>query len=57
MKLTKPIIITGMHRSGTTLIVKLLENNGVYFGSYKDSNKESIFFQLLILSHHNFRAD
>ena len=25
MKLTKPIIITGMHRSGTTLLVKLLE--------------------------------
>ena len=47
MNLTKPIIITGMHRSGTTLIVKLLENNGVYFGSYQDSNKESIFFQRL----------
>ena len=45
MKRTKPIIITGMHRSGTTLIVKLLENNGVYFGSYQDSNKESVFFQ------------
>ncbi|MAZ61358.1 MAG: hypothetical protein CMG50_04185 [Candidatus Marinimicrobia bacterium] len=47
MNLARPIIITGMHRSGTTLIVKLLENNGVYFGSYQDSNKESIFFQRL----------
>ena len=45
MRLTKPIIITGMHRSGTTLIVKLLEKNGVFLGSIKDENKESIFFQ------------
>ena len=45
MRLRKPIIITGMHRSGTTLIVKLLEKNGVFLGSIKDENKESIFFQ------------
>ena len=45
MKLTKPIIITGMHRSGTTLLVKLLEKNGVFLGSIQDINKESIFFQ------------
>ena len=45
MRLTKPIVITGMHRSGTTLIVKLLEKNGVFLGSIKDENKESIFFQ------------
>ena len=45
MRLTKPIIITGMHRSGTTLLVNLLEKNGVFLGSIQDVNKESIFFQ------------
>ena len=40
-----PILITGMHRSGTTLLVKLLMKLG-YFPGYKlDNNLESIFFQ------------
>lgn len=47
MILRKPILITGMHRSGTTFLVELLENNGIFFGSYQDINKESIFFQRL----------
>ena len=45
MKLTKPLIVTGMHRSGTTLLVQLLEKNGIFFGAHQDENKESIFFQ------------
>jgi len=39
-----PIIITGMHRSGTTLLSKILEDNGVFMGKYKESNNESKFF-------------
>ena len=40
-----PIIITGMHRSGTSLLSKILMNQGVFMGSKLDSNSESIFFQ------------
>lgn len=39
-----PVIITGMHRSGTTLVSKLLEEHGVFFGVNKDINNESTFF-------------
>ena len=39
-----PIIITGMHRSGTTLLSKILEKNGVFIGRYKEINNESKFF-------------
>ena len=39
-----PIIITGMHRSGTTLLSKILEKNGVFMGRYKEINNESKFF-------------
>jgi len=45
MKSMRPLFITGMHRSGTTLLVKLLEKNGIFLGSKQDVNKESIFFQ------------
>ena len=39
-----PVIIVGMHRSGTTMISKLLENLGLYVGDEKEINNESIFF-------------
>lgn len=39
-----PIIIIGMHRSGTTMLAKILEAMGVYQGSLKDENNESIYF-------------
>ena len=39
-----PIIITGMHRSGTKLLSELLETNNVFMGKYKESNNESKFF-------------
>ena len=39
-----PIIIIGMHRSGTTMLAKILEAMGVYQGSFKDENNESIYF-------------
>lgn len=40
----KPIIVIGMHRSGTTLISQLLEDNDINFGISKESNNESHFF-------------
>ena len=43
-KIVDPIIIIGMHRSGTTLLSKLLEKCGVFMGTKKEENNESIFF-------------
>ena len=39
-----PIIVTGMHRSGTTLLSKILDNQGISMGFKKEINNESIFF-------------
>ena len=40
----KPIIIIGMHRSGTSLLVKVLQELGVFMGNDFEENNESIFF-------------
>ncbi len=40
-----PVIIIGMHRSGTSLVSLLLEECGVFFGWDKDEHNESLFFQ------------
>ncbi|MBN2604049.1 MAG: sulfotransferase [Candidatus Thermoplasmatota archaeon] len=42
-----PVIIIGMHRSGTSLVTKLLNKLGVFIGAYLDDNQESIFFYRL----------
>lgn len=39
-----PLIITGMHRSGTTMLVRLLRGQGVFFGAHLDPNLEDFFF-------------
>ena len=39
-------MITGMHRSGTSLIVKLLEQHGFFAGVKQDPNREALFFQI-----------
>jgi hypothetical protein len=41
---TSPIIIVGMHRSGTTMLARQLEALGVFMGEKKESNHESTFF-------------
>lgn len=40
-----PIIIIGMHRSGTSLLSRLLESLGLFLGRVKDENNEALFFQ------------
>ena len=45
MNKVSPIIITGIHRSGTSLLTRIMENNAVFFGKTQDINNESIFFQ------------
>lgn len=40
----QPVIIIGMHRSGTTMLTRILEKTGLFMGHYKDENDESFFF-------------
>lgn len=40
-----PIIIIGMHRSGTTMLTKILEQMGLFVGHKKRKNYEATFFQ------------
>lgn len=47
MKNKSPIIIIGMHRSGTTMLTKLLEQFGLFVGYKKRKNFESTYFQKL----------
>lgn len=44
-KIIPPVIIIGMHRSGTSLITKMLADCGMLIGYQKDHNFESTFFQ------------
>jgi hypothetical protein len=39
-----PVIIIGMHRSGTTMITRLLETIGLFVGKRKEGNHEAMFF-------------
>jgi hypothetical protein len=34
-----------MHRSGTSMLGRLLEELGMFFGAFKDENNEALFFQ------------
>jgi len=47
MKNCPPIIIIGMHRSGTSLVTRMLETLGLFVGKEKDENNEAVFFQKL----------
>lgn len=40
-----PVIFIGMHRSGTSMLGRLLEELGMFFGARKDENNEALFFQ------------
>lgn len=40
----RPIIIIGMHRSGTSLVAKLLNDGGVDMGHHREHNEESLPF-------------
>lgn len=42
---TPPVIILGMHRSGTTMLTKLLAESGVFLGRDLDRNHESETFK------------
>lgn len=40
-----PVVVLGMGRSGTTLVVELLERMGVFMGVRQDVNREALLFQ------------
>ena len=40
----EPVIVMGMHRSGTTLMVRVLEKMGLFMGHDQDPNAEARFF-------------
>jgi hypothetical protein len=43
-EILSPIIIIGMHRSGTTLVSQLLNEAGVHQGVFRDHNSEAFHF-------------
>ncbi|MEQ8908115.1 MAG: sulfotransferase [Vicingaceae bacterium] len=45
MSQEQPLIVVGMHRSGTTMLIKLIEQLGVFVGDKKRHNYEATFFQ------------
>ena len=46
-----PIIIIGMHRSGTSMLSKILEDSDIFLGNNKDINNEALFFKKSILGY------
>lgn len=39
-----PIIVIGMHRSGTSLIASIMQQLGIFIGNQLDPNNEALFF-------------
>ena len=42
--MVEPVVVIGMHRSGTSIMAMLLDQLGVFMGSSRDQNYESTFF-------------
>ncbi len=47
LNLAAPVIVIGMHRSGTSLLMQLLQRCGLMIGNQLDHNHEALFFQRL----------
>jgi hypothetical protein len=47
MQKNAPIILLGMHRSGTSMIAGMLEELGLFMGNHKDRNNEAFLFMKL----------
>ena len=39
-----PIIVIGMHRSGTTLVAEALNKSGIFMGVFREHNGEALHF-------------
>ena len=42
-----PVIVLGMHRSGTSLVVRLMERLGLFVGAKTQMDEEAVFFRRL----------
>jgi hypothetical protein len=54
LRQASPILVIGMHRSGTRLLVELLDKLGVFMGADRQADSESVAFMLInerILQH------
>jgi hypothetical protein len=47
LRQASPIVVIGMHRSGTRLLVKLLDKLGVFMGADRQADSESVAFMLI----------
>jgi len=47
LRQSQPLIVLGMHRSGTSLTVRLLHDLGIHMGSWLSRDAESVHFQRL----------
>jgi hypothetical protein len=44
---TAPLVIVGMHRSGTSLLVRLLRDVGIHMGTWLSRDAEAVHFQMI----------
>jgi hypothetical protein len=44
---TQPLIVVGMHRSGTSLLVRLLRDIGIHMGTWLSRDAEAVHFQMV----------
>ncbi len=47
LRQASPIVVIGMHRSGTRLLVEILDKLGVFMGADRQADSESVAFMLL----------
>jgi hypothetical protein len=47
LRQASPIVVIGMHRSGTRLLVEILDKLGVFMGADRQADSESIAFMLI----------
>jgi hypothetical protein len=44
---SEPVVVIGMHRSGTSLVSSVLQRLGLFMGHRQDKNNEAVFFRRL----------
>jgi hypothetical protein len=47
LRQASPIVVTGMHRSGTRVLVEILDKLGVFMGADRQADSESVAFMLI----------
>ena len=42
---SSPVIVTGMHCSGTTILSRILQGCGLFMGAERNQQEEAVFFE------------